>query len=93
MSNYAKVVGGYVEYDFTSRKAEPFTKQQAQSELAAAQARLAEIPPALTNKELLAWARENYLPMDYSQEVAALNETVVLCNARLSAIQTLEGQI
>jgi len=51
---------------------ERLDKEAMKQERAALLARLKAIPPAPTETELLAWARENWPQMDYSAERAAL---------------------
>ena len=51
---------------------ERLDKEAMKQERAALRERLKAIPPAPTETELLAWAREHYPAMDYSAEQATL---------------------
>ena len=80
-------LGKYVEVDETTNFASVLARDEVQKELDEATVRLKEIPPAPTDKELLAWAKENYPMVDYSAEIAHLEQIVTVSNTRLEGMK------
>jgi hypothetical protein len=62
----------WVEVDEKKRVSRVFDRKELEAELVQTEARLGEIPPTPSDKELLAWAKANYPMMDYGAEKASL---------------------
>lgn len=62
----------YIEYDLKTHYARMRSMKDDASERKKVESRIAELPPAPTDAELLAWARDNAPRFDYSIERVGL---------------------
>lgn len=73
----------FIEYNEDNNSTRVIIKSEVERQLAGASKRLSEIKK-VDDKDLLAWARENYPAMDYSREKESLekiiNENNILLN-------------
>lgn len=77
----------FIQYDETNDTSRVIVKSELESQLTEAKARLAEIPPASTDKELLEWAKANYPFMDYSNEKQSLEQIISEGEATLASMK------
>ena len=77
----------WVEYEPETKKVSIFDKEKIKEELLDLKERLKAIPKPLTDKELLAWAKENYQAVDYSVEEQSLTSSINLIEERLESIK------
>lgn len=80
-------LGKYIEYNDKTDTVRVFIKSDLEKQNEDAQARLAEIPPAPTDKVLLEWARANYPIMNYANEKANLEKVISEGEATLASIK------
>ena len=58
----------FIEVDLERNTSKVFVKAELEKQLKEAQERLLQIPEKPSDKDLLAWAKENFPTMDYSRE-------------------------
>ena len=75
-----------VEFDAEKKRAQVVDKLALKEQVLTAEQRLAEIPDAPTDKEFLAWAKDNYPFTDYSVEKATL-EAIIAKSIEVEAVK------
>lgn len=80
----------FVEVNKETKYPRVFSKKAISERKAAVEARLASIPKAPSDKELLEWAKKNYPATDYSAEVIALNSELADIKGQLEGASQIK---
>jgi len=80
----------YIEFDAKTRHAVCLSKKEEAKRLEGVLSRIEGIPKLPSDEELLQWARENYLPMNYDVEAKYLQERKDEIETKIAEIEKIK---